>query len=227
MKLHWIIAIFLSASFSFAKHTFDVKKNTPKPSGSIKENNSYILVKKTDKGQLFFDPKLCQFKMFQNDLYFSIVNNNFLIEFPNGMTAIGDIDIPEKDKRAACFHSISKSITSGLSVIANHTDLGMAAGTVPGSLQDHSNGLINCKRRDGSTISDEIRYYPNKTSRDDATVVTIHKGSGITFFKSKTPIGNNITRKDLAFDEKFRSKCEVKTDLQGTGTIQLDRPESK
>ena len=227
MKFHWLIAIFLSTSFSFAKNTLDVKKDPPGRSGLIKQNSSYVLVKETDKGQLFFDPKMCQFKMLKNNLYFSIVNNNFLLEFPNGMTVIGDIDIPEKDKRAACFHSITKSTTSGLSVIANHTSLGLAPGIVPGSLQDHDNGLINCKRRDGSPISDEIRYYPNKTPRDDATVVTIHKGSGITFFKSGKPLGNNITRKDLTFDENYRSKCEEKSDAQGNPAKQVISPEQK
>ncbi len=201
-----LFVLFLSCGYTFAK-----KDSAPKPElPNAKKPTLYVSIQKSDKGELLFDPKSCQFKMLKNDLHFSIMDGNFLIEFPNGQTAIGDIDNSDKDKRPACFHSLTKPIIPGLSVIANHTSLGILPGTVPGSPQDHNNGLINCKRRDGSAISDEIRYYPNKTSRDEAMVVTIHKGNGITFFKNGKPIGNNITRKDLKFDEKYRSKCEEK-----------------
>lgn len=177
------------------------------------------MVKTTDKGKLVFDSKSCSFKMLRENLFISVVEKNYFIEFPNGSTVIAVVDELMKGPLEACFHTLTIPTNKKLlKVSANKTNLGSLQDPVTKKYtEEFSDGLVNCKSRNGHPVSDEIRYSFNNATSPNYKV-HVNKQSGLTFFKDNKPVGSNIRRNDLNFDETYRSKCETPAPNSMPGT---------
>lgn len=215
MKYHSIAMLILISSFAFAEGG---KPLVGRPGEVFALNKEYKIAKVTDKGFLLVNSQTCDLKVYRQNVYISVVNNNFNIELPDGRTVIGSVeDADESNGKPACFHSLSAKPSGkqpeNWMVFASHTDLG---GKNP-------DGLVNCKNRNGGTVTDAIKYLPKKeyTSncfsdlgcRKTERAIRIKAGSGLTFYqlneKQRQIVqkGSNVTRADLKADESTLKLC--------------------
>lgn len=218
MKLTLAAALVMITSISFAdklRSVEGIRTEVPANFTIVKHHidNKY-------KGTLVFDPKACAFKLIRDGLTISLANDNFLVQFPDGRTAVGQVsDADEKKGRPACFHSLSEKPTAKNApdwiIIGNKTSLG-------GEGSSKSNGLVNCKERNGSATTDVISYiskadYKATCAKDSSNCrssehkVFIKAGNGLWILKGNEQQGSNIKRDDLKFDESYRAKCDAPT----------------
>lgn len=203
--------------------SFTSLANKPSPTNEIRTDvpPEFTIVKQNAdnnfKGTLVFDPKSCQFKLIRDGVTISVVDDNFQVQFPDGRTAIGQVsDADEKNGRYACFHSLGeKPKAKGApdwKIFGNKTELG-------GDDPTKTNGLVNCKARNGATVTDAISYISTKeykancakdpeACRSTERKVFVKAGAGLVFFKGNEQQGSNVKRDQLKFDESYRSKCE-------------------
>lgn len=214
MKYQIATLLLLITSFSMA----DKLRSTAEPKTDL--DPSYTIVKKNAdnnfKGTLIFDPKTCQFKILRDGVIISVVDNNFLIEFPDKRTVVGVVEgVNEAKGKPACFHSLTEKpkgdSKDSWKIFANKTAIG-----------DGPNGLENCKSQSGGHVTDAINYLSEKEykancakdssdCRKTERTIRIKAGAGLLFYEAGQEKGSNVRRDSLKFDETYRDKCETGT----------------
>lgn len=106
MKLQFLITTFFICSVTFSK--------TEKKRTLVDPVPPQVAFKSNNKGDFYFDPQLCQYKIVRNKLEITLHKNpttqieSFLVKFPDNRTVmghVGSLSIPNKG--VACFHSFS------------------------------------------------------------------------------------------------------------------------
>lgn len=144
-----VLSLMLISTYILAESNV-VQRNTLKRGDPFPLNSKYKFIAINEKGTLLVDPKTCEFKIYRQEVYVSLVgaapNEVYFIELPDGRTVTGRFnDFNREKKILSCFHSLSnKPQNSNWKTFANQS------------------GLTNCLERNGRPVADTITYIPNQ-----------------------------------------------------------------